>query len=64
MEQFQKLLLAKDSLGYVYRHGKESERMLKATLNGDTSTMVEILKYAHDTESLFFLIIAKLNYPL
>lgn len=54
MEQFQKLLLTKDSLGYVYRLAKESELMLKATLNGDTSTMVEILKYAHDTESPIF----------
>lgn len=54
MEQFQKLLLTKDSLGYVYRLAKESERMLKATLNGDTSTMTDILKYAHDTESPIF----------
>ena len=54
MEQFQKLLMTKDSLGYVYRLAKESERMLKATLQGDTQTMMEILKYAHDTESPIF----------
>lgn len=54
MEQFQKLLFTKDSLGYVYRLAKESERMLKATLEGDTNTMMEILKYVHDTESLIF----------
>lgn len=51
MEQFNHLLLSKDSLGYVYRLAKESERMLTATLAGDTRTMAEILKYAHDTES-------------
>lgn len=54
MEQFQKLLMTKDSLGYVYRLAKESDRMLKATLQGDTQTMMEILKYAHDTESPIF----------
>lgn len=54
MEQFRKLMLSKDSLGYVYRLAKESERMLKATLAGDTDTMAEILKFAHDTESPIF----------
>lgn len=38
-------------MGYVYRLAKESERMLKATLAGDTQTMAEILEYAHNTES-------------
>lgn len=51
MEQFRKLLMTKDSLGYVYRLAKESEKMLKATLAGDTETMTEILQFAHDTES-------------
>lgn len=51
MEQFKKLLMSKDSLGYVYRLAKESEKMLKATLTGDTKTMTDILQYAHDTES-------------
>lgn len=51
MDKFNELLLSKESLGYVYRLAKESERMLKATLSGDTETMAEILKYAHDTES-------------
>lgn len=51
MEQFQELLMSKDSLGYVYQLAKESERMLKATLSGDTQTMTRILKYVHDTES-------------
>ena len=51
MDKFNELLLSKESLGYVYRLAKESEKMLKATLSGDIKTMAEILKYAHDTES-------------
>lgn len=51
MIQYEKLLMSKDSLGYVYRLARESERMVRATLKGDTQTMAEILKYAHDTES-------------
>lgn len=51
MDKFNELLLSKESLGYVHRLAKESEKMLKATLSGDTKTMAEILKYAHDTES-------------
>lgn len=54
MEQFRKMLMTKDSLGYVYRLAKESEKMLKATLAGDTETMSEILKFAHDTEAPVF----------
>ena len=51
MDRFNELLLSKESLGYVYRLAKESEKMLKATLSRDTETMAEILKFAHDTES-------------
>lgn len=51
MGQFQELLMEKQSLGYVYRLAKESERMLKATLAGEVETMAEILKMAHDTEA-------------
>ncbi|MDO4325709.1 MAG: AAA family ATPase [bacterium] len=54
MEQFKKLLMSKESLGYVYSLARESEKMLKATLAGDTKTMAEILKFAHDTESPIF----------
>lgn len=54
MEKFNELLLTKDSLGYVHHLAKESEKMLKATLRGNTDTMAEILKYAHDTESPIF----------
>lgn len=51
MEQFNRLLLEKESLGYVYRLARESEKMLRATLQKDTKTMAEILEFAHDTES-------------
>ena len=51
MYKYNELLLTNESLGYVYRLAKESERMLKATLAGDTQTMAEIWEYAHNTES-------------
>ncbi|MCX4325937.1 MAG: AAA family ATPase [Lachnospiraceae bacterium] len=54
MEQFRKLLMSKETLGYVYRLARESEKMLKATLSGDIQTMAAILKFAHDTESPIF----------
>ncbi len=54
MEQFRILLMTKESLGYVYNLAKASEKMLKATLAGDTSTMAEILKMVHDTEAPIF----------
>lgn len=50
MDKFTDMLLKEPSLGYVNRLAKESERMLKATLAGDTNTMEEILEYAHNTE--------------
>jgi len=54
MKQFQNLLMTKDSLGYVYSLARESEKMLEATLSGDTKTMTEILTFAHNTESPLF----------
>lgn len=51
MYKYDELLLTNKDLGYVYRLAKESERMLKATLMGDTQIMSEILEYAHNTES-------------
>ncbi|MCM1134009.1 MAG: ATP-binding protein [Clostridium sp.] len=54
MDKFDEMLLTNDSLGYVYRLARESGRMLKATLFGDTETMREILEYAHNTESPIF----------
>ncbi|MDO4330038.1 MAG: AAA family ATPase [Lachnospiraceae bacterium] len=50
MDKFEDMLLKEPSLGYVYRLAKESERMLRATLAGDTSTMLEILEFVHNTE--------------
>lgn len=51
MDRFNELLLSKDSLGYVYSLAKKSEKMLQATIVGDTETMKDILQFAHDTES-------------
>ena len=42
------------SLGYIYQLANISKKMLAATLAGDTETMAEILKSAHDTESPIF----------
>ena len=50
MNKFADMLKKETSLGYVYQLARESERMLKATLNGDVDTMAEILEFAHDTE--------------
>lgn len=50
MEKFDELLVKNESLGYVYRLAKESEKMLKATLAGDSLTMERILEFAHNTE--------------
>lgn len=50
MDKFADMLKKEASLGYVYRLAKESDRMLRATLAGDTETMAEILELAHDTE--------------
>lgn len=50
MDKFADMLQKEPSLGYIYRLAKESQRMLQATLNGDTQTMEEILEWAHDTE--------------
>lgn len=50
MDKFADMLKKEPSLGYVYRLARESDRMLKATLTGDTTTMEKILELAHDTE--------------
>lgn len=54
MDKYNELLLTNDSLGYIYNLARESEKMLSATLFGDTKTMEKILKFAHDTESPIF----------
>lgn len=51
MESYAAMMKREPSLGYIYRLANESKRMLDATLKGDTTTMANILKYAHDTES-------------
>jgi len=51
MDKFVDMVKKEDSLGYVYSLAKESDRMLAATKAGDTDTMTEILKQAHDTET-------------
>lgn len=51
MDKFADMLQKDSSLGYVYQLARESDRMLRATLAGDTQTMSEILAYAHNTES-------------
>lgn len=51
MDKFADMVEKESSLGYVHRLAKESRRMLTATKNGDTKTMLEILEYAHNTES-------------
>lgn len=50
MGKFSDMLRKEISLGYVYRLAKESDKMLRATLDGDTDTMAKILELAHDTE--------------
>ncbi len=54
MGKFVEMLQKEPSLGYVNRLAKESERMLKATIAGDTKTMSDILAYAHNTETPIF----------
>ena len=54
MNKFDDMLRKEPSLGYVYRLAKASERMLKATLAGDTQVMTEVLELAHDTEAPLF----------
>ena len=51
MDQFADMIRKETSLGYVYRLAKESEKMLRATLEDDTDTMEQILELTHDMES-------------
>lgn len=50
MEKFKDMLQKEETLGYVYQLARASEKMLKATLAGDTATMLRILEFAHNTE--------------
>lgn len=51
MAKFDEMIRKESSLGYVNRLARKSERMLAATLAGDTDTMAEILEYVHNTET-------------
>lgn len=51
MDQFADMLKRETSFGYVYRLAKGSEKMLQATLLGDTKTMEQILEQTHDMET-------------
>ncbi|MCD8395648.1 MAG: ATP-binding protein [Lachnospiraceae bacterium] len=51
MDEFSKTIRRESSLGYVNRLARESDRMLQATLAGDTRTMEKILEFAHNTET-------------
>lgn len=51
MNKFDDMIQKEERLGYVYQLAKEFERMLKATLAGNTKVMEEILEYAHNTET-------------
>ncbi len=51
MESYAAMMKKEKSLGYIYNLANASKKMLAATLAGDTRTMTEILKFAHDTES-------------
>ncbi|MCD7814817.1 MAG: ATP-binding protein [Lachnospiraceae bacterium] len=51
MDEFAKTIRERENLGYINRLAVESDRMLRATLKGDTKKMEEILQFAHDTET-------------
>ncbi len=51
MDKFTEMLAKEPSFGYIFRLAKESDKMLRATLNGNTAEMVRILEYAHNTEA-------------
>ncbi len=51
MNRFADMLLKEPSLGYIHRLARESERMLAATLRGDTEMMASILALVHNTET-------------
>ncbi|MCD8326217.1 MAG: ATP-binding protein [Lachnospiraceae bacterium] len=51
MDEFAKTIRREKRLGYIYNLANASGRMLRATLDGDTKTMEEILQFAHDSET-------------
>ncbi len=51
MIKYEEMLTRKKSLGYIYELANISNKMLYATLHGDTETMASILQQAHNTET-------------
>jgi len=51
MGKFEHMLQKEASFGYIHQLAKESYRMMRATMAGDTKTMSEILEYVHNTET-------------
>lgn len=51
MDKFADMIQKEPSLGYIHCLANESGRMLDATRAGDTDIMLQILEYAHNTES-------------
>lgn len=51
MDRFADMIQKESSLGYIHQLAKESDRMVAATLSGDTETMAEILEFVHNTET-------------
>lgn len=51
MDSYAAMMKKESSLGYVHRLAKESQKMLEATLAGDTDSVARILEYVHNTES-------------
>ncbi len=54
MDSYASMIKKEKSLGYIYNLANVSQKMLAATLNTDTKTMVDILEFAHNTESPIF----------
>ncbi len=50
MDKFDDMLQKEPSLGYIHQLAEKSGQMLKATLENDTASMLEILEFAHNTE--------------
>lgn len=51
MDKFSDMVRQRPGFGYMGRLAQESGKMLRATLEGDTETMVDILERVHNTES-------------
>lgn len=50
-DSFAYMIKKEESLGYIHHLAQISDKMLQATLQGDTEIMEHILEYAHNTET-------------